>query len=220
MAEHDFHEFVGAVVAQIMLEMLVAPHIVGFAVVHRSDDVPGGAAVGHQIEGGEAARHVERFVIGGRAGRCQPELLGDHAHRGQHHDRIHLHAADAVFDGVGVIVAVTVRHRQAIVEERHVEFAGLPGSGRSPDNSPPTSNRRAIPDGATNSAGWCSSAPAGSPPTPFAVSCALPVPASVTSDRASCEAPAARSGTAPMCVKAIGLEFLVPKPAFPRVLAC
>ena len=125
MAEHHFHEFVGAVVAEIMIEMRVLPHVVRFAVVDRGDHVPGGAAAGHQIEGGEAARHIERFVIGGRAGRRQSEFLGRHAHRGQHHDRIHLHAADAVFDGVGVIVAVTIRHRQAIVEERHMEFAGF-----------------------------------------------------------------------------------------------
>ena len=76
VAEHDFHEFIGAVVAQIMLEMRVLAHVVGFAVVDRGDHVPGGAAAGHQVEGGEAARDVERFVIGGRAGRGEAELFG------------------------------------------------------------------------------------------------------------------------------------------------
>ena len=125
MAEHDFHELVGAVVAQIMIEMGVLAHIMRFAVIDRGDHVPGGAAAGHQIERGEAAGDVERFVIGGRTGRGEAELFGRHAHRGQHHDRIHLHAADAVFDGMGMIVAVAVRHRQPVVEKRHVEFAGF-----------------------------------------------------------------------------------------------
>ncbi len=125
VAEHHFHEFVGAVVAQVMLEMGVLAHVVRFAVIDRGDDVPGGAAAGHQVERGEPAGDVERLVIGGRTGRGEAELFGRHAHRGQHHDRIHLHAADAVFDGMGMIVAVTVRHRQPIVEKRHVEFSGL-----------------------------------------------------------------------------------------------
>ena len=129
VAEHDFHELVGAVIAQVMFEVLIASHVVRFAVVHGGDHIPGGTAVGHQIEGGEAARHVERLVIGGRTGRGEPELLGDHAHRGQDHDRIHFHAADAIFDGVGVIVAVAVRHRQPIVEERQVEFSGFEDPG-------------------------------------------------------------------------------------------
>ena len=43
----------------------------------------------------------------------------------QHDHEIHLHAANAVFDGVGMIIAVAVWHRQPIVEERHVEFAGF-----------------------------------------------------------------------------------------------
>ena len=58
-----------------------------------------------------------------------------------------LHAANAVFDGVGMIIAVAVRHRQPIVDERHVEFAGFENS-RDLLVVPPTSNRRAIPDDA------------------------------------------------------------------------
>ena len=125
VAEHDFHEFVGAIVAEIVIEMGVFAHVVGFAVIDRCHHVPGGAAAGHQIQRGEAAGDVERFVIGGGAGRGEAEFFGRHAHRRQHDDGIHLHAADAVFDGMGVVVAVAVRHRQPVVEERHVEFSGL-----------------------------------------------------------------------------------------------
>jgi len=46
----------------------------------------------------------------------------------QYDHGIHLHAANAVFDGVGMIIAVAVRHRQPIVEERRVEFAGFENS--------------------------------------------------------------------------------------------
>src|SRR5439155_425178 len=68
MAEHDFHEFVGTIVAEVMFEMGVLAHVVGLAVIERGDDVPPRASAGHQVEGGEAAGDVERLVIGGRAG--------------------------------------------------------------------------------------------------------------------------------------------------------
>ncbi len=125
VAKHHLHEFVCAVVTEIVVEMRVLSHVVGFAVVDGGNDVPGRAAAGHQIEGGETAGDVERLVIGGRTGRCEAQSFGRHAHRRQHHDRIHLHAANAVFDGMGVIVAVAIRHRQTIVEKRHVEFSGF-----------------------------------------------------------------------------------------------
>ena len=125
VAEHHLHEFVCAVVTEIMIEMGVLAHIVGFAVVHRCHHVPGRAAARHQIEGGEAARDIERLVIGGRAGRSEAELFGRHPHRRQHDDGIHLHAADAVFDGVGVVIAVAIGHRQPVVEKRHVEFSAF-----------------------------------------------------------------------------------------------
>ena len=125
MAEHHFHEFVGAVVAEIMLEMGVLAHVERLAVVERGDDVPRRAPTRHQVEGLEAPRDVERLEIGGGGGSAEPELFGRHAHAGQHDQRIHLHAADAVFDGMRMVVAVAVRHGEAVVEERHVEFAGF-----------------------------------------------------------------------------------------------
>ena len=53
MAEHDLHELVGAVVAQVVLDHLVAAHVLGFAVVERGDHVPGRAPLRHQVERGE-----------------------------------------------------------------------------------------------------------------------------------------------------------------------
>ena len=125
MAKHHLHELVGAVVACVVLQMLVVAHVQRFAVVHRRDDVPGGAAASHQVERREHARHVKRLEIGGGAGGAEPETFGRHAHHGEHGDRVHLHAAYAVLDGMAVVVAVAVRHRQAVVEEAKVELAFL-----------------------------------------------------------------------------------------------
>ena len=129
MAKHHFHEFVGTVVTEIMIEMRVLSHVMGFAVIDRRDHIPGGAASGHQIEGGEPAGDIKRFVIGGGAGRCEAKLFSSHAHRGQDDKGIHLDAADAVFDGMGVVIAVAIRHGQPIVEKRHVEFSGFENPG-------------------------------------------------------------------------------------------
>src|SRR5262249_50164077 len=115
----------GAVVARVVVDDLVAAHILRLAVVERGDHVPGGAAVRHQVERGEHARHMERLVVGGRIGGAEAKPLGRHAHHGEHRDGVELHAADAVRDRVGVVAAVHVGHRQAVVEEAEVEFALL-----------------------------------------------------------------------------------------------
>jgi len=123
--QHDLHEFVGAVIAEIVLHHLAAAHVERLAVIQRGDHVPSRAAAGELIQRHEQARDMERFVVGGRAGGAESEPRGRHAHRHQAGDRVHLHAADAVLDGVHVIVAIAVRHRQAIIEESEMEFARL-----------------------------------------------------------------------------------------------
>ena len=125
MSDNNLEEFVGAVVALVVLAVRGVTHVQRLAVVHRRDDVPRGATVGHQVQRLEHARDVERFVIGGGAGRSETQPFGCHAHHGEDGDRVHLHAADAVGHGVRMIAAETVRHRQAIVEEADMELAGL-----------------------------------------------------------------------------------------------
>ncbi len=125
MAEHDLHEFVGAVVAQIVADHLVAAHVLRLAVIERGDDVPGRAATRHQIERGEHARDVERLVVARRIGRAEAEPFGRHAHHREHGDGVKLHAANAVGDGVAVIAPIHVRHRQPVVEEAQVKLAFL-----------------------------------------------------------------------------------------------
>src|SRR3712207_800616 len=68
---------------------------------------------------------VEGLEVGGARRRPQPEARGGGGHGRQHHDRVHLHAADAVLDGVAVVRAVAVRHGEAVVEEAEVELPGL-----------------------------------------------------------------------------------------------
>ncbi len=125
MAEHDLHEFVGAVIAQIVPEHFVAAHILRFAVVERGHDVPSRATARHQIERREHARDVKRLVVARRIGRAEAEPLGRHAHHGEDGDGVELHAANAVGNGMAVIAAVHVRHRQAVIEKAEVKLALL-----------------------------------------------------------------------------------------------
>src|SRR4030095_12814101 len=41
MPEHDLHEFVGPIVAQVVLDDLFAAHVLSLAVVKGGDDIPG-----------------------------------------------------------------------------------------------------------------------------------------------------------------------------------
>jgi hypothetical protein len=123
MAEHDLHEFVGPVIAQIVFEVPVASHVERFAVVDGRHHVPGRASVRHQVERGEPTRHVEGLVVRRRARRSETQPRRRHAHDRQHDDRVHFHAADAVFDRVRMVVAIAIGHGQAVIEERHVQLA-------------------------------------------------------------------------------------------------
>ena len=123
--EHHLHELVGLVVAQVVGQVLLAAHVLGLAVVDGGHHVPGRAPVRHQVERGEAAGHVEGLEVGGRAGRGEAQLARHRAHGHEHDERVHLGGANAVLDRVRVIAAVAVGHGQAVVEEGHVELAGL-----------------------------------------------------------------------------------------------
>jgi len=95
----------------------LSAHILRFAVVERSDDVPRGAASRHQIERGEHARDMEWLVVTRRIGRAETKPLGRHAQHCQNGDRAELYATDTMLDGVGMVAPLHVRHRQAIVEK-------------------------------------------------------------------------------------------------------
>jgi len=125
VAEHDFHELVGPVVAQVVRHVGVNAHVQRLAVIDRGDHVPGGSAAAHQVERGEHAGDVKRLVIGRGIGRAQAKPLGRHAHHRQDGDGVHLDAADAVLDGVGVVAAVAVGHRQPVVEEAEMKAPGF-----------------------------------------------------------------------------------------------
>ena len=129
MAHDHLHELIGAVVAQIVFQMLGAAEIQCFRIVQRGDDVPGGAPPGHQVGGREDAGDVVGLVIGGGIGGAEAEPVGYHRHR--HHDRdgVELHRAHTMLDGRGEILPVDIGHGQPVVEEGHMKFAILQRPG-------------------------------------------------------------------------------------------
>ncbi len=127
VAHDDFQELIGAVVAGVVLAVGQMAHVEGFAVVHGGDDVPGGAAVGEEVERGEDAGDVERFEVCGGEGGAEAEAFGGHAHDREDGDGVHFDASYAVGDGMGVVAAEQVGHCQPVVEEAEVEFSGFEG---------------------------------------------------------------------------------------------
>ena len=125
VAMHDFQELVGSVVARVVLDGLLQPHVLRLDVVHRGDDVPGGAAARHQIERLEQARNMEGMIVGRRVGGAEAEPRGAHRHRHEAGDRVHFDTADAVRHGLRKAPAVELRHAEAVVEEGQLELAGL-----------------------------------------------------------------------------------------------
>ena len=123
-AVDDFHELVGAVVAQVVREMHLAAHVLRLAVVDRSHYVPCGATAQHVVHRLEAPRHVERFVVGRGCGGTDAKALGTEAHCQQRRHRIELHHAHAIRDDCrGVAAFIDVRHREPIIEEGELEFS-------------------------------------------------------------------------------------------------
>ena len=64
MAHDDFHEFIGAIVTQIMFQMLAMAEIQRFTIVQGRHDIPGYAPMRHEICGREKPCDVIGFVIG------------------------------------------------------------------------------------------------------------------------------------------------------------
>ena len=125
VAEHRFHELVGAVVAGVVLGMARPAEVGRLGVVERRDHVPGRAAADHVVERREDAGHVKRLVVRRRVGAADAEMTRGQPHRGEERDQVELDHADAVAHGFGMVVAVAVGHGQAVVEEGEVELARL-----------------------------------------------------------------------------------------------
>ena len=125
VTEHDFHEFVGAVIAGIVPHMLAKPEIPGLRAVQRGHDIPGDPALQHQIHRREDPRDMKRLVIGRRIGHAQPEPRRRHPHRHQHGRGIELDGAHAGADRRGVMAGIEIGQRQPVVEKRHLDLAVL-----------------------------------------------------------------------------------------------
>src|SRR5439155_24792588 len=63
MPEHYLHEFVRPIVAQVVLDHFLAAHVLRFTVIERGVVVPCREPVGHQIERGVQASHMERLAL-------------------------------------------------------------------------------------------------------------------------------------------------------------
>ena len=129
MAEHHFHELVGAVVAPVVRRMLRQPEVCRLGIVERRDHVPGRPSADHVIKGGEDPRDVKGLEIGGRIGAAETETARREPHRGHQGYEVELDHPNALAEGLRHVVAVAVRHRETIVEECEVELAGLEGAG-------------------------------------------------------------------------------------------
>ena len=128
--EHHLHELVGLVVAQVVVAGAPRrPMLRASPSLTEVTTFQAARPLRHQVERGEPAGDVEGLEVGGRAGRGEAQLLRHRAHGHEHDQRVHLGGADAVLDGVRVVVAVAVGHGEAVVEEGHVELAGLQDAG-------------------------------------------------------------------------------------------
>ena len=125
VTQDHLEELVGAIIALIVLRHGVAAHVAGLGIIEGGDDVPGGATAGQRIESGKLAGDMERLVVGGRVGDAEAQPLGRHADRGHAGEGVHLHAANAVGDGLLVVAGLELGHREAVVEKCEVKLAGF-----------------------------------------------------------------------------------------------
>ena len=123
-ADH-VEEFVGAVVALVVTEMGVHAEVLGLAVVDRGHHVPGRAAAGEVVEGGEGPGHVEGRVVGRGVGRAQPDPRGRLRQHAQDHAEVEFDRSRAVAHRLGHRARVDAGHGESVVEEHQVEAALL-----------------------------------------------------------------------------------------------
>ena len=125
MTEDNLHELIGPVISQVMRQHTVLAEVGGFGIIERGDHVPRNAAAQHHVERGEDPGDMKRFEVRSRVGSPQTESAGRQTHRHQDRDQIHLDHPDPIAHGLRVVIAVAIGHRQTVVKECEVEFAGL-----------------------------------------------------------------------------------------------
>jgi hypothetical protein len=117
---HHVDEFLGALVALAMAEMLRAPMVARFAVADRSDHVPGRTAAADMVDIGQLPRRSVRRRVGRRHGAPDADMVG---HRRQRRQQCQGFGANhrAVLHGVGEVAAVVVVDRQFVGDEQQIE---------------------------------------------------------------------------------------------------
>lgn len=101
-ARHDVEEFVGPVVAVIVLHVAVEAEILGLGFRLGGDEVPAAAPAADLIQCREASGDVVGLVIGRRSGGDEPDARGDGGERGQERHRLETGRAAMDFAGSGV----------------------------------------------------------------------------------------------------------------------
>ena len=119
-------ELRGAVVADAVLEMLVAAEVHRLVLGLRGDEVPAGAAAADMVDGEETARDVVRLVVGGGAGRDQADVLRDHTQCGDRAHRLDMRLPAALHpERQAAIGRGAARDGDRVLEEQAVEQAAL-----------------------------------------------------------------------------------------------
>ena len=129
MRQHHFQEFISAVVAQIMFQMIIRAHIMRFTIIQRCHHIPGRAPAQHVIQCRENPRHMEGFVIGGGIGAAEPKLGCSKPHRRQDRNQIKLHHANAIAHRFRMVMAKDIGHGEPVIEKRHVKATGFKRAG-------------------------------------------------------------------------------------------
>ena len=122
-AARRLEELVGPVVALVVAQVGLHAVVLRLAVVHRGDDVPGGAATGEVVERGEGPGDVERRVVRRRVRGAETDRAGGAGDQAEHDAQVELHRAGAPPHRLGDRPAVDAGHGEAVVEEHHVEAA-------------------------------------------------------------------------------------------------
>ena len=128
--EAGLEHLVGAVVAQLARRQLVEAGVLGLEIGRRGHDVPGHAALAHDVERGEPARQVIGRVEAGRERGAEAEMARRRRHHRQHHGRIEEADLPAA-PQIGVVAAVVdVVEAEQVGEEAAVELRRLRAAAR------------------------------------------------------------------------------------------
>jgi hypothetical protein len=127
---HRLQEFIGAVVARVMFQMLVKAEVARLGMIQRGHHVPGDTSGGQLIQCREQPRDVKGRVIGGGNRRAESQALGHRRHGGNHRTRFQGNSALTAIAHPGFqVVAVAVLDGQSVRQKQQIKLAPLQRAG-------------------------------------------------------------------------------------------